>query len=293
MSIANKLVAASYYPIKFANCAAELTCIRSPNTLRVLIYHDIPPEQTSNFAKQLRWLKKSWNFISPQEFTEIIEGGRPASERDLLLTFDDGFASNKTIASSLLKELDIKALFFIISGFASITSHEEAKHFIANNILPGSNPQQIPPHMYNMSWSDIAELAEEGHEIGAHTATHTRLSSIKQREQLIEEIASSADTIEKRTGVKVDHFAFTFGDLGSFSPEAMAIASQRFKFIYSGLRGNNSPHTSRFALRRDSLQTYDSLWQIGSFLEGTADIVYTKSLKKLDHWAIEHSKLRL
>ena len=44
----------------------------SPNRLRVLIYHDIPAEEENNFALQLRWLKRSWNIVSPTEFEKML-----------------------------------------------------------------------------------------------------------------------------------------------------------------------------------------------------------------------------
>lgn len=292
MSIAHKVAAASYYPARWAKRIAELTGIRSRHALRVLIYHDIPPGEVTNFRKQLHWLKKSWNFISPHEFSAIMSGDRHYDGRNLLLTFDDGFASNKKIAVDILDELGIKAIFFIISGFAAIENRDEARRFISSNILPGTAPQNLPEHMYNMSWSELNELIKLGHEIGAHTGTHARLSSITNKDQLMREIVSSADTIAQKIGVNVNHFAYTFGDLASFSPEALAIAAQRFKFIYSGIRGNNSSNTSPFALRRDSLQTYHSLWQAGSFLEGTTDLLYAQSREKLDRWVAELSVKR-
>lgn len=88
-----------------------------------------------------------------------------------------------------------------------------------------------------MTWEQIRQLSDQGHTIGSHTRTHARLSKIKTNEELISEIIDSGDEIERQIGVQVEHFAFTFGNLESFSPEALKVASQRYKYVYSGLRG--------------------------------------------------------
>jgi hypothetical protein len=90
--------------------------------------------------------------------------------------------------------------------------------------------------------------------------------------------------LENRLGIKVEHFAYTFGDLASFSEQALKVASRRFKYVYSGLRGDNAMG-GRTALRRDSLSPRASHSLIGAFLEGGADFRYSKSRQLLDQWA--------
>ena len=100
-----------------------------------------------------------------------------------------------------------------------------------------------------------------------------------------DEIISSADRLENRLGVPVEHFAYTFGDLASFSSQALSIAKHRFRYVFSGLRGNNPVGTSSFAIRRDSLKPSDPNSLMGALLVGGADFMYRSSLNKLDDWA--------
>ncbi len=69
---------------------------------------------------------------------------------------------------------------------------------------------------------------------------HARLSELKQANELEDEIIDSADVLENNLGVRVEHFAYPFGNLASFSPAALAVAKRRFTFIYSDMRGDNA-----------------------------------------------------
>ena len=252
--------------------------------IRVLLYHDISPQEHNNFKRQLDWLSRNWTFISPEQFSAFMSGKVTIQNNSLLLTFDDGFASNLAIAKEILNPMGIKALFFVVSDLAGIEDREEAKKFIANHVQLGTSIQKLSPYLNNMKWSDLEDLLKQGHTIGAHTSTHARLSEIKSSKILEEEIISSADRLSDRLGVQVEHFAYTFGDLASISNQAFRVAQKRFHYIYSGLRGDNSIGTSSHAIRRDALKPSDSNAYLGALLEGGADFLYRRSLNKLDYW---------
>jgi peptidoglycan/xylan/chitin deacetylase (PgdA/CDA1 family) len=258
--------------------------IASPDALRVLIYHDIPPEQQHDFEKQLRWLAKSWNFISAFEFSAMLSGEKPIRGRNLLLTFDDGFASNRIVAQEILNPMGIPALFFVISDFVELTDLKQSRNFIAKNILLEDDISRIPGHIKNMTWDDLAALLQQGHTIGAHTKSHVRLTDLHTIGDMRREIIESADRIAKKLGVPIDHFAYTFGDIASVNAQALAIASERFNFIYSGIRGNNSITVSPYAIRRDAINPRNSVQQVGSFVEGMFDIFYAGARHKIDNW---------
>lgn len=283
-SIHHRFLAGAYYPLKFAKnifCSLDLA---SPHSLRVLLYHDIAPQDHANFASQLRWLSRYWNFVSPEEFAALKSGEKPIRGRNLLLTFDDGFASNRVVAEKILNPMGIRALFFVVSEFVDLEDREEARQFIARHIQPGTPVDDLPLHLYNMGWSDLEVLIEQGHCLGGHTRTHARLSQVKTEVDLKLEIIMSADTLSQRLGVPIDHFAFTFGDLASFSKEALEVAKSRFRFIYSGLRGENTGSLSPFALRRDAVNAQDSTHLVAAFLEGFSDFHYAQSRAEFSDW---------
>ena len=98
------------------------------------------------------------------------------------------------------------------------------------------------------------------------------------------EIIASIDTLAQRLGVSIEHFAYTFGDLASFSDKAFAVARRRFRFIYSGLRGDNAGGVVPYALRRDAVTAQDPTALLGAFVEGAADFRYARAHDELRSW---------
>jgi peptidoglycan/xylan/chitin deacetylase (PgdA/CDA1 family) len=294
MSFHHHLLAGAYYPLKALNVIGRQVGISSPDQLRVLLYHDIAPVDQANFAAQMRWLKQSWNFVGVKRFEAMISGEEPVRGRNLLLTFDDGFLSNRAVAQDVLNPMGIEAVFFVVSELVGTKSRLEAREFIARNVCPGTKSEQLPPHWSSMDWKDLEALLEQGHCIGSHTSTHARLSIVAAEDALQKEIVHGARHLEVRLGTPVDHFSYTFGDLDSFSQPAFEIARKRFRFIYSGLRGDNANGASPFAIRRDSVAGQDahsnySIFSnrlVGALLEGAADTRYKGSLATLDKWAL-------
>ena len=287
MSIKQKILSIGYQPLKISNYLYRSLKRDNTSRLRVLTYHDVIPSDEKLFSSQLKWLSRRWRFLKPQEFSEIISGQVPLKEDSLLLTFDDGFASNRRIAERILKPLDIHAIFFIVSQFVSLENPKDINSFIANNFFPQKALKNIPNNLSNMHWNDLEYLLSQGHDIGGHTANHLRLSELQESE-LYDEIVSSADILEERLGVNLEHFAYSFGNLESFSPAALEIAKKRFKYIYTGLRGDNANNVPLWAIRRDAMQSMDhhvdNHSSIGALLEGIADRNYTKPLYKYHQW---------
>jgi len=269
--------------------------IVSPNRLRVLIYHDIPSEEEGAFRKQMHSLKKHWNIITPSEFEQMITGGSQVNGDNLLITFDDGFSSNRIVAENVLNPLGIKAIFFVISDFVKIKDRAESHKFIADHIIPGSKVLDIPKSWGNMQLKDLSALIKQGHTIGWHTKLHNRLSECSSKNELEDELILSSENLSHQLGIEINHFAYTFGDLESFSEAAHLVAKRKFRFIYSGLRGNNIQNISPLAIRRDAAayQLPNNEYRVfnnrllDSFLGGFADFRYKLSKKILDSWCRE------
>lgn len=280
----HRLLAASYTLLKVVRVLPRPFGLGSGNSLRVLTYHDIAPAEESLFEAQLRWLQRSWKFVTPGQFERLVSGEEPVAGRNLLLTFDDGFASNRVVAERVLGPLGIRALFFAVSDFVAIEDRKDAREFIARNIYPGMSVNDVPAHWYNMGWTDLEGLLDQGHLIGSHTRTHARLSQVKSEVDLEREVIDSANTLSLRLGIPIEHFAYTFGNIDSISPMALATARRRFRFIYSSLRGDNAKGVSPLTLRRETVSAKDPLSLMGAFTEGLADFRYAGSRARLASW---------
>lgn len=254
------------------------------NNLRVLMYHDIPPNLEQNFKKQLIDLKKNWNFITPTQFENFINKKIELNGNNLLLTFDDGFISSKNIAEKILSDLGIHAIFFVISDFIEINDINSCREFISENILINTNKDHLPRHLKNMQWEDIKFLKNKGHTIGAHTKSHKKLSQITNENSLKQEICNNADIISHETGFLVDHFAYSFGDISSFNQNAYKMAINKFKYIYSGVRGNNINIDLSDIIFRDEINMDYSGLLIDGFLKGIVDFKYKQDSKIFQKW---------
>ena len=126
--------------------------------LRIITFHDILEKDWVKFQDLIKYLKKNWNIISPNEFKQIIENNylQNNKKKNILLTFDDGYKSQKIIAEKYLDPLNIKALFFIVSDFIKLNSIEDSHQFIKNNFFKTKNDNcHLTSETYNMTSSDL------------------------------------------------------------------------------------------------------------------------------------------
>ena len=289
MSILHSMLACSYPLLNTSNKVLKYLKLGPSGNIRILLYHDIPLKEQPLFSAQLQWLAQRWTFITPEQFVSMQTGSQQISGNNLLLTFDDGFYSNRRIVEEVLNPRGIKAIFFINSDFIDLIEESDCRSFVSKNYWPGMSDEEVPKHLHNMSWDDLKYLIDSGHTIGAHTRTHARLSELKQENEIEEEIIRDANKLESKLGVPIDHFAFPFGNLSSFSPSALSVAMQRFRFIYSGLRGANASGVPPWALRRDAINPSNSFRLIGALLEGGADIFYSRDISKFQSWGLNKS----
>ncbi|MCW7482116.1 polysaccharide deacetylase family protein [Leptospira kanakyensis] len=283
MAFLHDVLAYSSPFIRHLNSFKKNIKFKPSSDLRVLLYHDIPVEFESIFRDQLVSLVREWKFLDLESFEEIIKGHKEVIGKNLFLTFDDGFSSNRRVAEKILDPLGIKALFFIVSDFVSVNPGSDARNFVSNNILPHLKPNEISDSLSAMNWNDLEYLLDNGHAIGCHTKTHARLSAITDFLRLQDEILKSKQDMESRLGILIKHFAYTFGDIDSFNQVALNYAMKHYEFIYTGLRGNNI-NVPSWAIRRDAISALDSFNLISAFLEGGADLLYRKKLKIYESW---------
>lgn len=253
-------------------------------SLRVLLLHDVAPERLYLLKEYLIWISKFYTFIAPEDFELLMNNKKEIDRNYILLTFDDGFKSNYEIAVDILASLNIKAIFFIVPGLVSCKNKKESVDFISSKIYPQLPLEQMPSHYDAMSWDQINELIKMGHTIGCHSQSHARLSKVKSSSDLIREIRDSADIIEKMLKIKVKHFAYPFGDINSFNKKCLQVAMERYEFIHTGIRGDNSIFSSSLSIWRDSLSLNENIWFSGLFLEGFLDILYKDKRIQFLQW---------
>jgi peptidoglycan/xylan/chitin deacetylase (PgdA/CDA1 family) len=74
-----------------------------------------------SFRVQLRLLKKHFNVISPDEFLLWLGQKQELPEKAILLTCDDGLLNHLNVMVPILREEELKCLFFVTGSFLDIT----------------------------------------------------------------------------------------------------------------------------------------------------------------------------
>ena len=231
----------------------------SKDHLRIIVYHDIEDKNFKLLYNQLKYLKKNWNFITPEQFEDHLKRKRRLKGKNLLITFDDGFKSNYFIAQKILNRLNIKGIFFIPSDFV-----------------------KFKEKTYNISINNLKTLIKKGHKIGCHSKTHVNLGLLKDKIKLKKEILVSGNTLEKLLDININHFAFTYGNFNSMSEKSFKIALPRYEFIYSCLRGNNFNNNKKTIIKRDTVYLNKGNDLLNIFLSGIIDLKYLNQVRKIN-----------
>jgi peptidoglycan/xylan/chitin deacetylase (PgdA/CDA1 family) len=222
---------------------------------RILTFHDVPKLEHEAFDRLIRYVLEANGFLTPAEAEARLLGEQPPNPNGripCLLTFDDGFASNVTVAQEVLSRHGLKAIFFLCPGLIDMSRNRHRQALVRHVYDDSVSEASVPDEVSFMSWDGAEELVRLGHTIGSHTLHHSRLSSLLEEEQR-KEIVGSADYLEDKLRVPINWFAYPFGDLGSIDSRCMQIVAERYRFCCSGLRGLNSAETSPVGLLREAI----------------------------------------
>jgi peptidoglycan/xylan/chitin deacetylase (PgdA/CDA1 family) len=253
-----------------------------PGAFRILMLHDVPESQTDRFHRLLQYLLEEHGVLTPREAEERLSGGGGPSDSGrvpYLLTFDDGFKTNATVAGKILQGYGVKAIFFVCPDFLDLPpeSHEVV---IAANIYEGRIDESFPEERRFMSWDDCRLLAQSGHTIGAHSLSHRRLAGLDEA-GLVREIVTPGEILENRLGVPVKWFAYPFGDIDSIDASSLQIIGSRYSFCCSGIRGLNTSETRSLTLLREQLLLDMPFKYQQLILNGALDWYYCQRARRL------------
>lgn len=170
----------------------------------VLMYHEIGDVNNNNYVRrsefeaQLQWLEE--NGYTPVTLGQVyahINDFVPLPPKPVVLTFDDGYATFRSVVVPLLQRHRFTATAFITTGLIGRREH--------------------------MTWDEVAQLPGLGIEIGAHSVTHADLRSLGGT-RLTRELVESKRELEERTGARVDFFCYPAGKYNQQTPDAVKAA---------------------------------------------------------------------
>jgi peptidoglycan/xylan/chitin deacetylase (PgdA/CDA1 family) len=143
----------------------------------VFVFHGAEPEP---FRRKLQHLADNgYATLSADEYVTVLLGGRPAPDRAVVLTFDDGRGSLWTVAGPLLRAFGMKGVVFLVPGrmrsrpgpLPPTWADVEAARAEASVVLAREQGDGAL-----LSWEEVEALGRIGvFEFQSHTLTHARI----------------------------------------------------------------------------------------------------------------------
>ena len=191
-------------------CTVALTLLGAPRAatdsaatmlVPILMYHHVGNWGPSHpdwapwvvlpedFRAQMDWLvQHGYRSISFRELIECSSRGVAPVGKPVIISFDDGWASQCAVARDELIPRGLRATFFVYTA--------------AVGPAPGGSGY--------VSWPELRELEVAGHEVQSHTVSHARLTEALP-EQLQREMQESRRKIEAEMHHPVQALAYPFG----------------------------------------------------------------------------------
>lgn len=127
-----------------------------PNGIYAFNYHRIGDREKSSFDRaifscteqafeqQIIVLKQHFKIIDTVELAKIVERNEAINDRFAVITFDDGYLDNFTLALPILRKHQVKAVFYLTTGFLDsnkITWWDEIAYLLRKSV---GNEYQLP-----------------------------------------------------------------------------------------------------------------------------------------------------
>jgi peptidoglycan/xylan/chitin deacetylase (PgdA/CDA1 family) len=235
--------------------------------MTVVLFHrvtDAVPEDgltvsTDWFKGFCRLMRDRFNVVSLAQLHRMLMTGETPPMRTVAITFDDCYRDNLA-AAQVLSNYRLPATFFI-----------PTKYVGTDHVFPWDvDLAQMP----NLSWQDIGEMQQMGHEIGSHTVSHPDLGALAPA-KVRREMADSKKTLEDRLQRPVRWFAYPFGGPSNFRPEYLPLARELgYEACFSALSGFIQPNMRGQILPREAMPYFRSLLNLELHLSGCLDWYY-------------------
>ncbi|MBI3406770.1 MAG: polysaccharide deacetylase family protein [Planctomycetes bacterium] len=235
--------------------------------MTILLFHrvtdDIPRDGltvgTGWFRDLCKMLRRRFNVQPLAEVMRLLNEGGAAPPRTVAVTFDDCYRDN-LFAARILAEQQLPASFFIPSGIVG-TDH----------VFEWDRGLKAMP---NLTWDEVREIADLGHEIGSHTVSHPDLAKISE-EVMRRELIASRQRIEAEIGRRVRWLAYPFGGRANFRAERLPIVYEAgYEACFSGYGGFVDPSVKGKVIPRDAVPCFDSLLNLELHLSGCLGWMY-------------------
>ena len=211
--------------------------------LPVLLYHKIdriPPGARyprsyvtpERFEAQLAFLRRrGYESISFADYLAYRRGAARLPRRPVIVTFDDGYRSNRDVALPLLQQHGFRATIFLVAERIGGTNTWD--------------PDEIQEPLLDAA--AVRAMQARGIEFGSHSATHARLTAL-DRAAVLKELRDSRALLGTLLGRPVQVLAYPYG--AHNAPSRHLATEAGYEAAVAIRRRMNGDDTDLFALRR-------------------------------------------
>lgn len=226
---------------------------RRPAT--VFMFHSIGHQPTGCdvhspevFEAFLGWLTRRTRVVSIADYCAAL----PQSAEALsVLSFDDGYLDNYTVAYPLLKKYGCPAAFYFVTDWLG-------------------RPNMMTAEM-------VRELARDpAMTVGSHTVSHPRLSSLAPADAR-RELRDSGDRLRQLAGVECRDFCYPYGDFNDAVKEQVRAAGYRSALAVSYRARLGDP----YEVPRSVVPSRPTAWQFA--VAWRAPACWSLARRFLDH----------
>jgi peptidoglycan/xylan/chitin deacetylase (PgdA/CDA1 family) len=174
----------------------------------VLCYHAVSPRWAADLSVTPKHLEEQLDLLLRRGYRGMRLSDAISDEaqgRVLAVTFDDAYRSVLELAFPLLERLGIPGTVFVPTKFAR--ADEPMAWPGIDQWLGGEHESELSC----MSWEELARLDAAGWEIGSHTHSHPRLTTLDD-DSLADELGRSREICTESLGKPCRSLAYPYGD---------------------------------------------------------------------------------
>jgi peptidoglycan/xylan/chitin deacetylase (PgdA/CDA1 family) len=186
------------------------------------------------FEAQVKWLAdNSYHTIYFSDLVAYFQHGVPLPDKPIILTFDDGWTDDFTVAFPILQKHCMVGTFFPPVAWVN-----------------RSNGSKV------LTWPMIEEMSRGGMEIGSHTVNHYLLNE-RTAQQITEEMVNSKAELEKHVVQPVTALAYPGG---GYNPLVLSLAPKAGYGAAVGVKADvEQARADLFLLHRITIPYSDDL----------------------------------
>jgi len=222
----------------------------------VLMYHHILSKDSfiatgiKNFEKQMRFISQNYKTLTSKEFAEFKKG-KKSLDKNVFITFDDGWRDNLEFAYPILKKYNLKATLFIITGWIDEATKKEY-HFIERKHNECKKIVKERANEVILNWKQVEDMQDV---FDIHSHTHFHRDDYFGKISLEEELVLSKERIKQKLGFESNHLCWP---RGIYNENDIKLAKKiGYEVLYTTKRGINKSDNKLDEIKRISVKKDD------------------------------------